>query len=154
MGQRNGSENTVLAHFIVKNAADALDFYSRAFGAEELFRLVDPDGRIGHAEIRIGHTLLMLADEHPDFGAVSPPSLGGTTVSFHIVVSDAEQAVGRALEEGATLIRPIQEQFYGARSGMVADPFGYRWFIAHPTEEVAPDEMQRRYTSLLQGQPS
>lgn len=142
---------TVSAYFTVKDAAAALDFYARAFGAEELFRLTDPTGKVGHAEIRIGHTVMMLADEHPDFGALSPPTIGGSPVSFHIVANDADSAVDRAVEAGATLLRPLQNEFYGMRSGMVADPFGYKWFIAHEIEQVDAEEMQRRYTEAMQG---
>jgi PhnB protein len=143
---------TVSTYFAVKDARAALDFYARAFGAEELFRLTDPTGRIGHAEIRIGSTVLMLADEHPDFGTLSPPSIGGSPVSFHVRVDDADAAVDRAVEAGATLLRPLRNEFYGARSGMVADPFGYKWFLAHEIEQVDAAEMQRRFTHALEGQ--
>jgi PhnB protein len=141
---------TVTAYFTVKNASEAIDFYKRAFGAEELFRLTDDQGRIGHAEIRIGNSLMMLSDEHPDFGAISPPTLGGSPVRFHIQVEDSDAAVARAVEAGATVLRPLEDQFYGMRSGMVADPFGHMWFIAAPVEDVPADEMQRRYSQALQ----
>ena len=141
---------TVTAYFTVKGAAAALDFYARAFGAEEKFRLTDPSGTIGHAEIRIGDSVMMLSDEHPDFGALSPPTVGGSPVKFHIQVDDADSFAARAVDAGATLLRPIEDQFYGMRGGMVADPFGHSWFIASPIEEVAPDEMQRRYERMLE----
>ena len=143
------SAQTVSAYFIVKDAAAALDFYARAFGAEEKFRLADPAGRIGHAEISIGNSVMMLADEHPDFGALAPPTVGGSPVKFHIQVDDADSFAARALEAGATLLRPVEDQFYGMRGGMVADPFGHSWFIASPIEEVRPEEMQRRYEKML-----
>ena len=143
---------TVSAYFTVKDAPAALDFYARAFGAEELYRLTDPTGRIGHAEIRIGQSVMMLADEHPDFGALSPPTIGGSPVSFHIVVDDADGAVDRAVEAGAALLRPLQNEFYGMRSGMVADPFGYKWFIAQEIEAVDAEEMQRRYLRAMEGE--
>jgi PhnB protein len=144
--------HTVTAYFIVKNASAALDFYARAFGADEVVRLTDPAGRIGHAEIRIGDSLMMLADEHPDFGALSPPTIGGSPVKFHIQVEDADAAVERALAAGATLLRPLENQFYGMRSGMIADPFGHAWFIAAPLEQVSVVEMQRRYERTFEAE--
>ena len=142
---------TVLAHMTVHDAKAAIDFYVKAFGAVELFRLVEPAGRVGHAEIRIGDTVLMMNDEYPDFGARSPGSIGGSPVAFHIRVPDADKAVERAVEKGATLVRPVQDQFYGDRTGMVACPFGYRWFLAAPKEVLSPDELQRRWTKMLEG---
>ena len=146
------SGQTVSAYFTVRDAPAALDFYVRAFGAEEVFRLTDPAGKIGHAEMKIGQSVMMLADEHPDFGALSPPTIGGSPVSFHILVDDADAAVDRAVEAGATLLRPLQNEFYGMRSGMVADPFGYKWFIAQEIESVDAEEMQRRYRRALEGE--
>ena len=148
------ASQTVSAYFIVKDAGSALDFYARAFGAEELNRLTDPSGRIGHAEIRIGSTVMMLADEHPDFGALSPATIGGSPVTFHVEVEDADVAVERALAAGAALLRPLQDQFHGARSGMVADPFGYKWFLSHQIEAIGSEEMQRRYDNAMRGEPA
>lgn len=145
------SAQTLRAHMTVHDAKAAIDFYAKAFGAVELFRLVEPAGRIGHAEIRIGDTVLMLNDEYPDFGAMSPGAIGGSPVAFHIIVPDADAAVERAVAAGATLVRPVQDQFYGDRSGMVACPFGYRWFLAAPKEIVSPEEMQRRWMKMLEG---
>jgi len=142
----------VIPYIIVRDAASALDFYARAFGAEEKFRLTDPAdpaGRIGHAEIAIGDAPIMLADEHPEWGAVGPVTLGGTPVSFHLSVADADVAAARAVAAGATLLRPVEDQFYGSRSGMVADPFGHKWSISQQTEELTPEELQRRYERLL-----
>ncbi len=141
---------TVQAHMTVHDAKAAIDFYVKAFGAVELFRLAEPAGCIGHAEIRIGDTVLMMNDEYPDFGARSPGSIGGSPVAFHIAVPDADQAVERAVAAGATLVRPVQDQFYGDRSGMVACPFGYRWFLAATKEVVSPEEMQKRWTEMLE----
>ena len=141
---------TVRAHMTVLDAKAAIDFYVKAFGAVELFRLAEPAGRVGHAEIRIGDTVLMMNDEYPDFGARSPGSIGGSPVAFHIAVPDADEAVERAVAAGATLVRPVQDQFYGDRSGMVACPFGYRWFLAATKEIVSPDEMQKRWTEMLE----
>lgn len=142
---------TVQAHMTVHDAKAAIDFYVKAFGAVELFRLVEPAGRVGHAEIRIGDTVLMMNDEYPDFGARSPGAIGGSPVAFRVVVPDADKAVERAVAAGATLVRPVQDQFYGDRSGMVACPFGYRWFLAAPKEVVGPEEMQKRWTKMLEG---
>jgi PhnB protein len=148
------SGQAVTPYFTVKNAVAALDFYARAFGAEELLRLTDDDGRIGHAEIRIGKSVMMLSDEYPDFGALSPPTIGGSPVKFHLQVENAERAVDRAVEAGATVLRPLSDQFYGLRSGMLADPFGHIWFIAAPIEKVPNKEMQRRYSRALSGEPA
>lgn len=142
---------TLTPYIIVKDAAAAIAFYERAFGATEEMRLTDPTGRIGHAEIRIGNSAVMLADEHPEWGALSPVSLGGTPVSLHLSVADADAAAARAVEAGATLLRPVEDQFHGNRSGMVADPYGHKWGISQQTEEVGPEEMQRRYDTLLEG---
>lgn len=144
------SGQTVRAHMTVHDAKAAIAFYAKAFGAVELFRLVEPAGRVGHAEIRIGDTVLMMNDEYPDFGARSPGSIGGSPVSFHISVPDADAAVGKAVAAGATLVRPVQDQFYGDRSGMVACPFGYRWFLAAQKEVVGPEEMQKRWTKMME----
>jgi PhnB protein len=146
------SPQTVTAYFTVKNAAAALDFYCKAFAAKELLRLTDDHGRIGHAEIRIGNSVMMLSDEHADFGALSPPTVGGSPVRFHLTVEDADRAVERAVKAGATILRPLEDQFYGMRSGMIADPFGHCWFIASPTEDVSAGEMQRRYKTALEGE--
>ena len=145
------SRPTPTAHLVVKGAAYAIDFYSRAFGANESFRLTDTAGNIGHAELSIGNSSIMLADEHPSFGALSPVTIGGCPVKFHLSVPNADEAVERALAAGATLVRPVQDQFYGERSGMVADPFGYSWFLAHPIGPVSPEEMQKRYSAMLAG---
>ncbi|WP_295136691.1 VOC family protein [uncultured Reyranella sp.] len=145
------SSPTLRAHMTVHDAKAAIDFYAKAFGAVELFRLVEPAGRVGHAEIRIGDSVLMMNDEYPDFGAQSPGAIGGSPVAFHIAVSDADKAVEKAVAAGATLVRPVQDQFYGDRSGMVACPFGYRWFLDAAKEAVGPEEMQKRWTRMLEG---
>ncbi|HYI04410.1 MAG TPA: VOC family protein, partial [Reyranella sp.] len=114
-------------------------------------RLTEPSGKVGHAEIRIGDSVLMLNDEYPDFGAKSPTATGGSPVAFHIQVPDADKAVDRAVKAGATLMREVQDQFYGDRSGMVACPFGYRWFLATTKEVVSPEEMQKRWNKMMEG---
>lgn len=139
-------------YLIVRGAASALDFYTRAFGAEETMRLTDPAGRIGHAHMTIGDSAFMLADEHPEFGAVGPVSLGGTPVTLHLEVADPDASAARAVEAGATLLRPVEDQFHGNRAGMVADPFGHKWSLSAQTEEVSSEELQRRYDRLTAGE--
>lgn len=135
-------------YLTVADAAAAIDFYRKAFGAEEIFRLTDTDGRIGHAELRIGDALVMLADEYPDFGALSPARLGGSPVKLHLDVESADESVETAVAAGAMLVRPVQDEFYGSRSGMIVDPFGHSWFIAAKSEEVSVDEMQKRFSAM------
>ncbi len=145
---------TVRPHLTVHDAKAAIAFYVKAFGATEIFRLAEPSGRIGHAEIRIGDSIVMLNDEYPDFGAKSPASVGGSPVAFYIRVTDTDAAVARAIKAGATVVRPVEDQFYGERMGMVACPFGYRWSLSQPREQVDPVEMQKRWTKMLEsGKP-
>jgi PhnB protein len=139
-------------YITVKDAASAIRFYQDAFGATEMFRLTEPGGKIGHAELQFGDATLMLSDEYPDFGALSPQAIGGSPMKLHLYVPDADTAVERALKAGATLVRSIKDEFYGDRVGMVADPFGYSWFVSSKKEEVSPEEMQRRWTSALSGE--
>ncbi len=145
------AQQTVRVHMTVHDAVAAIAFYTKAFDAKEQFRLSEPGGRIGHAEITIGDSIVMLNDEYPDFGAKSPTAIGGSPVAFHLQVADADKAVARAVAAGATLVRPVQDQFYGDRSGMVACPFGYRWFLTMPKEIVSPAEMQKRWSKMLAG---
>lgn len=135
----------------LQNAAKAIEFYTQAFGAREKFRLTEPGGRIGHAELDFGGTILMLADEFPESGIRGPEAVGGTTVTIHLHVDDADEAIRRAVEAGADIEKEPKDQFYGERSGSIRDPFGHRWTIGHSIEEVSPDEMQRRYTEILPG---
>lgn len=135
--------HTVTAYLIVDDGAKALDFYRDAFGANELFRLPMGD-KIGHAEIMIGDTHLMLADEFPDMGALSPNSRGGATASFMIYVPDADAAHAKAISAGAKADRPVTLEFWGDRIGTVIDPFGHKWSLATHVEDVEPAEMERR----------
>ena len=135
----------------LQNAAKAIEFYTQAFGAREKFRLTEPGGRIGHAELDFGGTILMLADEFPASGIRGPEAVGGTTVTIHLHVDDADEAIRRAVEAGADIEKEPKDQFYGERSGSIRDPFGHRWTIGHSIEKVSPDEMQRRYTETLGG---
>lgn len=134
------------AYFIVKNAAQAISFYQAAFGAEEIFRMTDPaDGRVGHAELRFGETVMMLADEYPDFGALSPDTIGGSPVTFHLATESADALLARSLAAGAVLLRPATNQSFGERVAQVLDPFGYRWMLSQTIETLVPEEMQRRW---------
>lgn len=135
----------------LQNAAKAIEFYTQAFGAREKFRLTEPGGRIGHAELDFGGTILMLADEFPESGIRGPEAVGGTTVTIHLHVDDADEAIRRAVDAGADIEKEPKDQFYGERSGSIRDPFGHRWTIGHSIEEVSPDEMQRRYAETLRG---
>jgi uncharacterized glyoxalase superfamily protein PhnB len=141
----------LFAYVRVKDAPRAIEFYKKAFGATEKFRLAEPSGRIGHAELDFGGTTVMLSDEFPEFGITSPLTIGGTSFAIHIHVDDADAVIDRAVAAGATLTRPPQDQFYGERSGTVRDPFGHEWNIGHHIEDVSTDEMQRRYTDMLKG---
>jgi uncharacterized glyoxalase superfamily protein PhnB len=133
----------------VRNAPAAIEFYRTAFGATEKFRLSEPGGRVGHAELDFGGTTIMLSEEYPEMGLLGPESLGGSTFSVHLHVDSADEAVERALAAGATLERPLQDHFYGERSGTIRDPFGHTWLIGHEIEKVTPEEMQRRYDELM-----
>ena len=135
--------HSVTPYLIVDNAGEAIRFYGQAFGATELFRLPMGD-KIGHAEIRIGDSVVMLADEFPDMGHLGPKSRGGATASFLIYVPDVGSAWKRALEAGCTEAKPLETQFWGDRMGTLTDPFGHMWSLATHVEEVSPDEMQRR----------
>ena len=148
---RTYAVHEVYPYLRVRDAGRALDFYKQAFGAEELFRLTEPGGRIGHAEIKIGGTTLMLADEYPEMNIVGPQTLGGTSFSIHLHVDNADAWIERAVTAGATVLRPAADAFYGERSGSVRDPFGHEWLLGHQVEEVSTEEMQRRYTALFAG---
>lgn len=133
----------------VKDAGQAIEFYKRAFGAVEKFRLTEPSGRIGHCELLFGATTLMLSEEYPEYGFLGPQSIGGTSISIHLHLDDADGAIERAVSAGATVIRPASDAFYGERSGTVRDPFGHEWMLGHNIEDVTPEEMQRRYDALM-----
>lgn len=137
----------------VKNAAGAIAYYKQAFGAVEKFRLTEPSGRIGHCELVLGPATVMVSEEYPEMGILGPQSIGGTGTSIHLHVENADAMIERALAAGGTLVRPPSDAFYGERSGTVRDPFGHEWLIGHSIEEVAPEEMQRRYTALFAEKP-
>jgi PhnB protein len=140
--------HTATPYLIVNGAARAIEFYKKAFGAEELFRMASPNGKIGHAEIKIGNSPIMLADEHPEMNARGPASLGGSPVSIMLYVEDVDAVFQTAVAAGAAATRPVQDQFYGDRTGGITDPFGHMWYIATHKEDVSPDEMQRRSAEL------
>lgn len=131
------------------NATSALEFYRKAFGATELMRMAAPDGSIGHAEIKIGNAIVMLADEHPEMGFRSPQSFGGSPVGIHVYVPDVDALARQAVAAGATVERPVADQFYGDRAVTLADPFGHRWFFATHVEDVAPEELRRRAEAAM-----
>ncbi|AOS81385.1 MULTISPECIES: VOC family protein [Hydrogenophaga] len=137
------------AYLCVHDTNAAIDFYGKAFGATEKFRLVEPSGRIGHAELAFGPHTVMLCDEFPEVGIRSASSLGATPVTIHLHVDDADAMLAQAVAAGATLEREASDAFYGERSGVVRCPFGHRWLLGHSIEDVTPEEMQRRYTALF-----
>src|SRR5215831_11284641 len=139
----------VFAYLHVKNAAQAIDFYTRAFNAKELFRLSEQSGRIGHAQLDFDGTTVMLADEYPEFGIKGPESLGGTSVTVHLHVDNADEVLERAVKAGARIQVALADRFYGERSGSVIDPFGHRWNIGHNIEAVSPEEMQKRFSEQV-----
>jgi PhnB protein len=140
---------TATPYLIVKGAAEAIEFYKRAFGATELLRMADPKGRVGHAEIRIGDSVIMLADEYPEMGHRGPRSLGGSSVSILLYLEDVDTVFERALKAGARAQRPVQNQFYGDRSGTLEDPFGHVWTIATHVEDVPEEELKRRAEAVM-----
>ena len=142
--------HSVTPYLIIKGAANAIDFYKRAFGATELMRMPSPDGTIGHAEIKIGDSAIMLADEHPKMGHLSPQSLGGTGVSLMIYLDKVDDVFKRAVAAGAKELQPVKDQFYGDRSGTLQDPFGHVWTIATHVEDIPPEEMRIRAEKYMQ----
>jgi PhnB protein len=134
-----------------KDTSAAIAFYTKAFGAKESFRLTDPAGKIGHAELMLGDALLMLSDEAPDFGHMSAQTLGGSPILLHLYVADVDAFMATAVKAGATLLRPLTDEFYGDRTGQIADPFGYKWMIATRKKQISPEEMQRLWTEALAG---
>lgn len=135
--------HSVTPYIIIKGAAAAIDYYKSAFGATELFRM-EHEGKVGHAEIKIGDSPIMLADEHPEMNAFSPKTVGGTPVSLMIYVEDVDSMFKRAIELGGTEMKPLQDQFYGDRSGTLTDPFGHVWTVATHMEDLTPEEIDSR----------
>lgn len=140
----------VFPYLRVKDAAAAIVFYEQAFGAREIFRLAEPNGRIGHAELSLGNATLMLSDEYPEHDILGPQSLGGVGSSIHLHVVNADEAAARAVAAGAILLHQLVDQFYGERSCMIRDPFGHEWSLGHEIEKVSREEIQRRFTAMCQ----
>lgn len=136
-------------YLIVNGAAKAIEFYTKVFGATEKMRMPSPGGKIGHAELTLGDSMIMLADEHPETGARAPSAYGGSAVSLMVYVPDVDATVATATAAGATILRPVENQFYGDRMGTIADPFGHRWHVATHVEDVPPDEMAKRAAAAM-----
>lgn len=134
--------HSVTPHLVCRDAAQAIDFYVRAFGALELIRLPGPDGKLMHAQLKLGDSQLMLVNECPEWGILGPASLKGTPVTLHLYVEDVDAAVSRALAAGARLVMPVEDMFWGDRYGIVEDPFGHRWSIATHVRDVSPDALR------------
>jgi PhnB protein len=141
--------HTATAYMIIKGAAEAIEFYKKAFGATELVRMPGPDGKVMHAEIKIGDSPIMLADENMDMGTRGPKALGGTPVSMCLYVKDVDSLAAQAIAAGVIVQRPVTDQFYGDRSGTFGDPFGHVWTIATHKEDVSPQEMRKRMQAMM-----
>jgi PhnB protein len=140
-------------YLCIDGASEAITFYSRVFGATERMRMAGPDGRIGHAEVQIGAAVVMLADETPGMGMLSPGAVGGTPVTLYVYVADVDSVFERALAEGAKELQPLENRFYGDRTGQFEDPFGHRWSVSTHVEDVEPEEMARRAETAMAGGP-
>jgi len=140
--------HSLTPYLCVSDAARAIEFYDKAFGATLIMRLAEPGGRVGHAELQVGDSVIMLADEHPEYGVRSPRAFGGSPVSLHLYVEDVDAVVARAVAAGAKVVHPVADKFYGDRSGRVEDPFGHVWDIGTHKEDVSPDEVERRYAAM------
>lgn len=141
----------LIPYLIVDDASAAIDFYCSVLGASERMRLAGPDGKVGHAELDLGDSMIMLADEHPETGARGPRTVGGTPVTLHAYVADVDDVFARAIDAGATALRQLENQFYGDRSGQFEDPFGHRWNVASHVEDIAPEEMAKRAQAATSG---
>jgi PhnB protein len=140
---------SVTPYLIIKGAAKAIDYYKNVFGATEIMRMPGPDGRIGHAELQIGDSRIMLADEFPEMGYRSAESIGASPVSLLVYLPDCDQVVAKAVAEGAKILKPVEDQFYGDRSGFIQDPFGHLWGIATHKEDVSPQELEERARKMM-----
>jgi len=143
--------HTVTPYLIIKGATSAIEFYKKAFGATESVRMPTPDGKVGHAEIKIGDSTIMMADEFPQMGARGPESIGGSPVSLMLYVEDVDALFNRAIAAGGKVQRPVADQFYGDRSGALVDPFGHIWHIATHKEDMSPEEMRKRAAAAMAG---
>ena len=143
--------HTITPYLSIKGAANAIEFYKKAFGATEIMRMAEPDGRVGHAEVRVGDSRVMLADEAPDIDFRSPHSIGGAAVHLHMYVENADAVVSQAVAAGAKVVRPVQDQFYGDRSGSVVDPYGHVWHVATHKEDLSMEEIRKRAAAQHKG---
>jgi PhnB protein len=141
----------VSPYLVVDDATKAIDFYTQVLGATERMRMPAPGGKIGHAELQFDDSVVMLADEYPEMGAVSPKSVGGTPVTLGLYLEDVDKTFDAAVQAGAKALRPVEDQFYGDRSGQIEDPFGHRWSLSTHIEDVAPDEMAKRAQQAMGG---
>ena len=142
--------HSVTPYLCCKDAAAAIEFYKKAFGAKELMRM-DNEGKVGHAELQIGDSRVMLADEYPEMGFLSPQSVGGSPIMIHLYVEDVDSTANRAVSAGAKVTRPIADQFYGDRGGQLEDPFGHKWYVSTHTEDLTPEEIGRRAAAAKPG---
>ena len=142
--------HNVTPYLFVRSAAAAIDFYKNVFGATEIMRMPGSNGKIMHAEVRIGDSIVMLADENPQTGVMSPQTVGGYSVGLHVYVENVDAVIQKAVENGAKLLHPIKNQFYGDRSGSLLDPFGHMWNVATHVEDVSPEEMKKRMAAMSQ----
>lgn len=141
--------HTVTPYLIIKDASKAIEFYKIAFEATELIRMTMPDGKIGYAEIKIGNSIIMMADEYSEMGALDPKSLGGSPVRIHLYVKNVDKFAAQAIAAGAKLIRPLEDQFFGDRLGSLEDPFGHLWHVATKKEKITREEMVKRFDALM-----
>lgn len=145
--------HTLTPHLVVRGAADALEFYKKAFGAEEIHRMPGPDGKLMHAELKIGNSMLMLADEFPEWGSKGPESIGGSPVVLSLYVEDCDTVYNQAVEAGATVRMPLADQFWGDRYGQLTDPFGHIWGVCTNIKELTPEEINEAAKAAMGGAP-
>ena len=141
----------VMPYLSITGASDAIEFYGKVLGTTERMRMAGPDGKVGHAELQLGDSVIMLADEYPDMGNRSPKSIGGSPVTLTVYVEDVDTVFDKAIKAGATSLRPVEDQFYGDRTGQFEDPFGHRWNVGSRVEDVPPDEMGKRAAEAMGG---
>jgi PhnB protein len=142
----------VTAYLAIDGASDAIEFYKKIFGAQERFRMPQPDGTIGHAEIQLGDSVIMMSDAFPEMGVVDPKKLGGTPVTLSVYVQDVDTTFANAIKAGGTQVQPVEDKFYGDRAGQFEDPWGHRWNVMTHVEDVSPEEMEKRAATFAAGQ--
>lgn len=153
MSHTKNQIHEVFPYLRVRSAAEAIAFYTEVFGAKERFRLTEPSGRIGHCELELGKIILMLSDEYPEYNILGPQAPGATGCLIHLHVDNADALAAKAVAAGATLVREPKDAFYGERSCTIRDPFGHEWMLGHEIEQIAPEEMQRRFTAMFGEHP-